>query len=299
MKIGITIILVLASILWVGCKKNSGIEDQEYVRQINDWHQKRVERLTNETGWMSLAGLFWLEEGENTFGADSSNDIVFPDGKAPAFMGSLILKGGDITARILPNVDVLHNGKRVSDIEMTSDADGEPTLLSYGTLSWYVIKRSSENAIRLRDSANPNIKSFHGIERYPVDPSWRIEAIFERYNPQRSISVPTILGTMAEEPCPGALVFEIEGETYRLDVIGDLGDRQFFVIFGDPTNSDETYPAGRYVYVANPGSNNKTVIDFNKAYNPPCAFTEYATCPFPPEQNILSVKVRAGEKKYH
>nr|NIV13811.1 DUF1684 domain-containing protein [Fodinibius sp.] len=236
---------------------------------------------------------------ENTFGADASNDIVFPKGKAPDFMGSFILKNGGISVEILPDVEVLHGGKLVGDIAMKSDAEGKPTILSHGTLSWYIIKRSNDFAVRLRDSANPNIESFHGIERYPVDPDWRIEATFERYDPQRSISVPTILGTVVEEPSPGALVFKIQGETYRLDVIGELDDERFFVIFGDETNKDETYESGRYVYVDNPGSGGETIIDFNKAYNPPCAFTDYATCQFPPEQNILPVEIKAGEKRYH
>lgn len=295
MKFILGIMIIFFGVYWQGCEK-AGETDQEYVDQINQWHQKRVERLTSPTGWMSLAGLYWLRKGENTFGADSTNDIIFP-AKAPGFIGSFILKDDHITVKILSDAKILHDDKPIKEIEMTADVDGDPTLLSYGTLSWYIIKRSNDFGVRLRDSANPNIESFHGIERYPVDPVWRLEATFEAYNPQTSISIPTILGTIDEKPCPGALAFEIRNKTYRLDVLSE-GD-QFFVIFGDETNKDETYESGRYVYVNEPGSDEKTIIDFNKAYNPPCAFTNFATCPFPPEQNILSVKITAGEKRYH
>lgn len=297
MKIILGMMLIALGVYILSCEK-AGETNQEYVDQINQWHQKRVERLTSADGWMSLAGLFWLQEGENTFGADSSNDIIFPK-KAPDFIGTLILKDGNIIVRILPDAKILHDEESVKEIPMTTDADGEPTILSYGTLSWYVIKRSNDFAVRLKDSDNPIIKSFHGIERYPVDPAWRLQAAFETYNPQKSISVPTILGTIDEEPSPGALIFKIQNKAYRLDVIGELDDDQFFVIFGDETNKTETYESGRYVYVDTPGSNGKTTIDFNKAYNPPCAFTVFATCPFPPQQNILPVKITAGEKRYH
>jgi uncharacterized protein (DUF1684 family) len=296
MKTLFLVVLLLTGFQWIGCSSGT---DQAYVDQINEWHQGRVERLTSENGWMSLAGLFWLNNGENTFGADSSNDVIFPSGKAPNFIGSFELKDGIVRAKILPNVEVVLDDKPVTDVVLDSDAGGNPTVLHYGTLSWYVIRRSNDLAIRLKDSANPVIKSFHGIERYPVESSWRLEAKFEAYNPQKSISVPTILGTIEEEPSAGALVFKIENKTYRLDAVGNLGDEQFFIIFGDETNKDETYESGRYVYVDNPGNGGKTILDFNKAYNPPCAFTQFATCPFPPPQNILPLKVTAGEKKYH
>lgn len=299
MKTYLKIAFLLMILQWTGCGKSAEKSDQTYIDQINTWHKGRVERLTSENGWMSLAGLFWLNKIENTFGADSSNDIIFPAGKAPGFMGSFILKDGIVRAKILPNVEVLLDGKPVTDVVLASDASGSPTVLSHGTLSWYVIQRSNDLAIRLRDSANPHIQTFHGIERYPVDSSWRLEATFEAYNPQKSIPVPTILGTIDEEPSAGALVFEIQNKNYRLDVIGKIDDEEFFVIFGDGTNKDETYESGRYIYVNNPGSGGKTIIDFNKAYSPPCAFTDYATCPFPPQQNILPVKITAGEKRYH
>ena len=299
MKTFFKIIALFIIIQWLGCGKSTEKTEQAYIDQINQWHQERVERLTSKTGWMSLAGLFWLNEGDNTFGADSSNDIIFPTGKAPDFMGAFILESGVVHVKILPTVKVLLDGKPITDIDMKSDTEGAPTILSYGTLSWYIIKRSDNLAVRLRDSTNVNLQKFHGIERYPVNSSWRLQATFEAYNPQKSISIPTILGTEDEEPSPGALVFKIKNKNYRLDVMGDINDEQFFVIFGDLTNKDETYQSGRYIYVENPGNGGKTIIDFNKAYNPPCAFTEFATCPFPPEQNHLPLKIEAGEKRYH
>jgi uncharacterized protein (DUF1684 family) len=181
---------------------------------------------------------------------------------------------------------------------MRNDMAGDPTKLALGTLSWTIIKRGERYGVRLRDHEHPMLKSFDGIETFPIDSTWRIEAIFELNNPSKIIAIPTVLNTITEEPSPGAFVFNINGKPYRLDATGKMTDKELFLIFGDQTNGKETYGAGRFLYVPTPDANGKTMIDFNKAYNPPCAFTEYATCPLPPEQNKLPVRITAGEKNY-
>lgn len=294
------IIILGLSVTFTGCKKShpEASPDSDYVASIEKWHQKRIERLKSPDGWLSLAGLYWLKEGRNSVGADSSNDIIFPPQKAPSKIGTFYLEAGTVTVRISPDVNVLHDGQPVDSMILRSDAEANPTILTYGSLHWYIIKRQTQYGVRLKDSQHPRISHFQGIEMFPIDSSWRKIARFEPYVPPHKIQVPTILGTIAEKPSPGALLFNLKGKTYRLDVIGEPDDHQFFVIFGDDTNGKQTYGAGRYLYVNNPGTGQTTIIDFNKAYNPPCVFSPYATCPFPPEQNILPVKITAGEKMY-
>jgi hypothetical protein len=270
----------------------------QYLREIESWQQKRLENLKSPTGWLNLAGLLWLEEGENTVGADSSNTIIFPKDKAPNFIGSFILQDSVVTFRARAGVNIMHNDSAITSINMRNDLEGNPTKLTLGTLSWTIIKRGERYGVRLRDHKHPLLKEFEGIEAFPIDSTWRIEATFEPNIPLKMIEIPTILNTIDKEPSPGALVFDINGKTHRLDATGEMTNKELFVIFADQTNGKETYGAGRFIYVATPGASGKTIIDFNKAYNPPCAFTAYATCPLPPEQNKLAVRITAGEKNY-
>jgi uncharacterized protein (DUF1684 family) len=273
-------------------------EEKAYVDEIEGWHKRRVDRLTSKTGWLSIVGLYWLKEGENTFGGDPTNSIKFPKEKSPDFIGSIYLENGSIRSEINEGMRVLFEGNPVESIEMKPDVSGKPTVLSLDSLSWYIIKRGERFAVRLRDSENKNIQNFSGIEIYSIDTLWRVEARLEPYNPPKILDVPNITGIISEEQSPGALVFNIDGKEYRLDPLGRPGGKSLFVIFADQTNGDETYGAGRFVYAAMPGEDGKTVLDFNKAYNPPCAFTRFATCPLPPKQNVLPIKVTAGEKNY-
>ena len=282
-----------------GCADNpKEKDDSAYIKEIEDWHKQRVASLTKKDSWLSLAGLFWLSEGDNTFGSAEDNKIVFPRGKAPDRIGRFIVNGDDIKVKINPQVRVLHDGKPVSELALRHDLSGHPTILTLGSLSWYVIKRGDRYLIRLKDSENPRLKQFKGIERYPVDMRWRIKARFEPYDPPKRIPIPNVLGQVSEEDSPGALAFEIDGTTYRLDPLGEAGDKELFIIFSDETSGRETYGAGRFLAVDAPNEKGFTYIDFNKAYNPPCAFSEFATCPLPPAQNRLPVKITAGEKDY-
>ncbi len=270
----------------------------KYLNEIQSWHRKRLENLKSPTGWLNLAGLFWLKEGENTVGADSTNAIIFPKGKAPDFIGSFFLQDSIVRFQARPGIDVMRDDSVVTSIVMRNDTAGDPTKLWLGTLSWTIIKRGDKYGVRLRDHEHPLLKQFDGIATFPVDSTWRVEARFEPNHPPKMMAIPTILNTIDEEPSPGTLVFNLDGKTYRLDATGEMTDKELFVIFADQTNGKETYNAGRFLYVSTPEASGETTVDFNKAYNPPCAFTSYATCPLPPEQNKLPIRITAGEKNY-
>lgn len=270
----------------------------KYLDEIQTWQQQRLERLKSSTGWLNLAGLFWLNEGENTAGADSANALIFPSSDVPDFIGSFFLHDSLVVFRARPNLPVTLNDSVISSIVMENDTEKNPTQLALGNLHWTIIKRNEKYGVRLRDDKHPLLTEFAGIETFPVDSTWRLEAKFEAYDPPKLIAVPNILNTVSKEPSPGAFVFTIGGETYRLDATGKMTDEELFIVFADRTNGVETYGAGRFLYVPTPNKTTDAVVDFNKAYNPPCAFTPYATCPLPSEQNRLPIRITAGEKNY-
>ncbi|HET6527205.1 MAG TPA: DUF1684 domain-containing protein [Balneolaceae bacterium] len=292
----ISVILVFS--FFLSCNNQKAETDEEYIATINQWHQERVEALTQEDSWLSLAGLYRLHEGIQSLGADSSKDIVFPP-KAPASLGTIIFQDSTFTLNVQPDATVTHNGARVGELVMQSDHQGEPTIVKHGSFLWYIIERRGNYYIRLKDTHHPNITSFTGIERYPVSKNWRIKAEFKPFEEPKLISIPDVMGEVFQDTLFGILEFQIEDETFTLAPIGNPEkDDEFFIIFGDQTNGESTYGGGRYLYADIPDKNGITFIDFNKAYNPPCAFTKFATCPLPPAQNRLPVKVTAGEKMY-
>ena len=270
--------------------------DESYRREIENWRKERIERLQSPAGWLTLAGLFWLAEGANSFGSAGSNDIVFPD-PAPARVGVFELENGTEQVTIAPDVKVLCEGQPVSRLLLQSDLNGNPTILTWGALSWYLIDRQGRQAIRLKNNNSPELKNFTGIAYFPIELNWKVPARLERFDPPRKIRVPNILGGVSEETCPGELLFDIGGQAATLTTIED-GTESLLVIFADGTSGRETYGGGRFLRVALPDTSGMTIVDFNKAYNPPCAFTPYATCSLPPEQNRLAIAVTAGEKSY-
>ena len=293
----IFLFFVISLIALPGCSGNNGEKGSpEYISQIKLWHQKRIENLKKENGWLNLAGLFWLKNGENTFGTNPGNDIVFPKGKAPGKIGVFTLKDSTVTIKINTGIKVASNNKLVKEMKLKTDMSGDPTVLTLGFLKWFIIKRSDKYGVRLRDLSSDLLTEFAGIDTYPINEDWKITAKFEPYDPPKSISIPTIIGTVDEEKAPGALVFKKNGIQYKLDPV--VEGNQFFIIFADETSGKQTYGAGRFLYTSLPDSAGNVILDFNKAYNPPCAFTPYATCPLPPRQNYLKLEVTAGEKKY-
>jgi uncharacterized protein (DUF1684 family) len=271
--------------------------DAAYRQEVESWRKTRVEGLKREDGWFTLVGLFWLDEGENRFGSASSNKVLLPEGKAPAVAGTLARKGDAVRVRVEPGTRLTHDGKPVTELDLKNDLSGEPTVLQLGSVSFFVIKRGERIGVRVKDTEAEALKAFHGLDNYAIDPSWRVTARFEPYQPPRQVPIPNVLGTIDDTPSPGAVVFEREGKSWRLEALEGSPDGGLFLIFADQTNGKETYGAGRFLYT-DPPKDGKVVLDFNKAYNPPCAFSAYATCPLPPRENRLALRVEAGEKKY-
>ncbi|MFN7119873.1 MAG: DUF1684 domain-containing protein [Saprospiraceae bacterium] len=267
--------------------------DKQYIAEIEAWRAQRIASLKSEDGWLNLAGLLPLKEGKNTFGSDKSNAIIFP--KGDAFLGNLILENGEVKVEISPKTTVYQGDNKVKNLKIFSLKE-KPIILQHQSLRWFIIKRGERYFVRLRDLESPNVTHFPGIESFPIDPTWRIEATLEPAAPDFKIPVVDIIGTSSMQPSPGAFRFEIQGKTYSLYPTSE-GDQLFFV-FGDATNGDTTYGAGRFLYAKQPDANGKIILDFNKAYNPPCAFTAFATCPLPSEMNKLSIEINAGEKNF-
>ena len=283
-----------------GCQRSPYLIDKPtHDRQMAEWKQARLTRLTSETGWLTLVGLFWLKEGENTMGADSSNAIIFPPGTSPGSAGSLFLEKGVIRLQARPGVAMRSNDSAVSAIVMHTDADQELTVVELGRLTFQIIKRVDQFGVRVKYKDSPVRTRFKGLDYFPVDLKWRVVAKFEPYTPAKILKIPTMINTVEEDSCPGALVFAIDGVTYRLDAVIEQGtEDKLFIMLGDATNGKETYGPGRQLYTSLPDSANNVVVDFNTAYNWPCVFTVYATCPIPPRQNVLPIRIEAGEKMY-
>ncbi|HRK55819.1 MAG TPA: DUF1684 domain-containing protein [Cyclobacteriaceae bacterium] len=294
-------ILLSIFVLILSCspQKENTIDRVTYENEINAWHANRVAtQLVGDNGWLNLAGLYWLKEGFNTFGSDPSNDVVFPEGKMVSNAGTFVVQQGKVIMEVNEGVEIMKDSIAVNhEVIHIPDSSFYP-VMSYGTLEWLVIDRSGKLGVRVRDLESEAVKNFTGVERYPIDPKWRVEAKWEKYEPLKHIAITNILGQTYQSPCPGALVFTIDGVEYRLDAIDDGTEGEYYILFGDKTNETETYPSGRYMYVKYPDGDGKVIVDFNKSYNPPCAFTEFATCPLPPKQNGLDLTITAGEKNF-
>lgn len=266
-----------------------------YINEINEWHQKRINNLKLDNGWLNLVGLYWLKEGENTFGSDKENDIIFPP-NAPAKIGKYILKDSIASIEIFPDVIVTNGGEKIQSMIVENDLSDNVTKLRLDSLVWFVIKRGDKFGIRLRDLEAPLLKTFSGIDRFPVNEDWKITTNFLPHEKPREILVPNILGAMDIEYSSGNLQLQIGGKNFEITPV-DAGNK-LFIIFADETSGEETYGAGRFLYADKPDSTGKVILDFNKAYNPPCVFTPFATCPLPPKENYLSVRITAGEKNW-
>lgn len=276
----------------------SSPDPAEHRRDVDAWRARRDQSLKREDGWLTLVGLSWLESGDNSVGSDPKSRVVLPAGKAPAKLGSIVLQGESAKFVAAPGEAVESGGKQQTSLPLATDAQGEPTVIRRGPLRLYLISRAGRIGVRVKDSESAAYKAFHGIESFPTDVRWRIEARVERHDPPREIAVPNVLGATYAEKSPATLVFDVGGKTFRLDAVNEEGTIDWFVIFGDRTNGRETYGGGRFLYVTPPAAGAAAVIDFNKSYNPPCVFSPYATCPLPPSQNKLAVRIEAGEKSY-
>jgi hypothetical protein len=277
---------------------DSGADPQAERAMISEWRAQRVEALTSDSGWLTLAGLFWLQQGNNSFGRASSNALVLDNPALPERCGTFILTGHAVRYVAEPGSGVTHAGDVVSSLELAPDTSPHPTVLASGSLRFFVIERAGNLGVRVRDLNNPHRSGFQGLSYFHVSTDWVFAARFEPYQPTRRITIINILGIEQEYESPGAVVFTKDGREWRLDaVLEGPDDRELFIMFADATSGHETYGAGRFLYVPLPSAG-RTRLDFNKAYNPPCALNDFATCPLPPSQNHLKLRVEAGEKTY-
>lgn len=271
--------------------------DPAYRAQIESWRQEREARLTADGGWLTVAGLFWLEPGETSFGSAKDNGIVLP-ASAPAKAGSFRREGTSVQVTFAPGVEAKIGDEVVRGPHtLAPDTAPRPDVVALGRLTLQVIVRGSRIGIRLKDMDAPARREFKGLAWYPVDEGARVVARFVPHATPTRVAVPNVLGQVESMPSPGTAVFRYGGREVRLTPVLEGPDaKQLFFIFHDPTaRARETYPAGRFLYADLP-EEGEVVLDFNKAYTPPCAFTAYATCPLPPRQNRLKVPIRAGEK---
>lgn len=274
------------------------VEPGKERQAIEQWRVQRIQKLTSPTGWLTLVGLYWLQEGDNTFGRKSSNRLVLDHAALPATLGTFAVHANKVKFIASDNRSVTHAGKPISSIDMTPDSAGEPTIVEAGTVQFFVIERAGKLGVRVRDTQHPLRTQFKGLKYFPISAQWAIDAKFERYEPVKYIEIMNILGMTESMVSPGAVVFNKEGHEWRLDTVLEApGATELFVMFADATSGRETYGAGRFLYIPLPQSD-RALLDFNKAYNPPCAFSGFATCPLPPRQNRLALRVAAGEKKY-
>jgi uncharacterized protein (DUF1684 family) len=287
--------LVLSSASCARKAPKSQIDQAAYARDLSQWQEKRWADLKSETGWLTLVGLFWLKDGENKFGSDAANDMVLPNKQLSAHAGSFNLQKGVVKLEANQSGFTL-DAKPVQSLELKTDDDAKPTIVRLGSLSFQIIKRGERLGVRVKDAQNPDRLNFKNTEFYPADVNWRIDAQFEPYKPPKQMPIVNVLNMESAESSPGAIKFTVDGKDYRLDAITEKDEPRFFMIIADKTTGKETYPAGRYLYVDPPDASGHVVIDFNKAYSPPCAFTKFATCPLPPKQNRLPFAIPAGEK---
>lgn len=268
--------------------------------RVEQWRTWRHEQLNRPRGWISLAGLYWLEPGVNTIGGDPAADLVVARPGTPSLLGRFDVAGEAVSFAPADGVSISVAGVEFAEgVVWQRGHDAETRTLEHGTLAWFVIERGGRLGVRLSDSDSPLLRAFTGMEYFPLSPRWRLDGRFEPYDPPRTIMIPNILGTVGEEPSEGAAVFVVDGTEYRIDLWRDSDDpANFFTAFADTTNGDTTYGGGRFLWIDAPDEYGRLEIDFNRSYNPPCAFTPFATCPLPPPQNRMELHIEAGEKSF-
>jgi uncharacterized protein len=290
--------LVTASYEWNFHRLNAPLPmlvDASYRQSFEKWKSDLFE--DRKKNWLPLAGLFWLKAGDNTFGAVPGNDLVFP--KGPKRAGVFRRNGKQVVVKVAPGVGATIAGKPITEATLQPDISETPTIVEMGSLRFQLIVRGERVGIRLKDLENDAVKNYRAPEFFPLDLNYRVTAKWVPANSNQRVDVPNVLGDITPTPVPGFAVLRLNGQEYRLTALEeDDKETKLFFIFGDPTNKSITYHAGRFLK-ADPTTNGTVVLDFNRAYNPPCAFTPYATCPLAPKENRLTAAIPAGEKYDH
>ena len=268
----------------------------DYIKTIEKWRSDHESDLKKETGWLTVAGLFWLKNGINTVGAGPNFDVRLTDNFKQGKFGEIDFKNGVAVLKVEKGVEAQSDGKSISTIDLVSDENGKPSEIRTGSQTFYLIRREDRFGIRLKDSESKARRTFKGLHWFPIDESYKVTARFEAFPEPKEVRVPNVLGGEFKMKNPGMLKFTLKGKEYSLQPVQE-GDETLFIIFQDASSRGETYKSGRFLYADKP-VNGEAVLDFNKAENPPCAFTPFATCPLPPPQNILDVEIKVGEKRY-
>jgi hypothetical protein len=270
----------------------------EYERSIAAWRAQREADLKADDGWLTLVGLHWLQNGANRVGGVPTADVPLPQGSAPPQVGTIYFSGGAARFEPQPGIDVRINGAPARP-QILRPQPGDHDVVEVFTVRFFVIKRGDRYGVRVRDLSSPARREFAGLRWHPVREDYRVRARFIPHAKPTSIMIANVLGAIEPWPTPGKVEFTLAGRALTLHPVLDGPDaRELFFIFRDGTTGSETYPGGRFLYAAMP-ENGEVVLDFNKAHSPPCAFTAFATCPLPPKENALPVRVEAGELNPH
>jgi uncharacterized protein (DUF1684 family) len=268
----------------------------DYIKAVEIWRSDEESDLKKETGWLTVAGLFWLKEGINTVGVGPDFDVRLTDNFKQGKFGEIDFKNGVAVLKVESGVEAQSDGKSILTIDLVSDEKGKPTEIRTGSQTFFLIRREDRFGIRLKDSKSKARLAFKGQHWFPIDESYKVTARFEALPEPKELMVPNVLGGFFKMKSPGILKFAFKGKECSLQPVTEE-DGSLFIIFSDKSNLSETYKAGRFLHADKP-VNGEAVLDFNKAENPPCAFTPFATCPLPPPQNSLDVEIKAGEKRY-
>ena len=269
--------------------------DPEHAKAVQAWRERAEQGLRRDNGWLTLAGRFPMKPGVNTFGTGEGNDIVFPRGLGPERMGTIAVEPGKVHVKLADGLTMTtKDGQAHTERDMGTRTD-DRDWVQIGRASFHVIERDGRYILRLADKESEVRKNFGGRVWYDVKEGYLVKAKYVPYDPPRKIPIVNVLDEVSDEPAPGYVEFKVNGKTHRLDAVGD--DDGLFFVFRDATAGKGTYPPGRFLYVEKKPKPGETfMLDLNRAYNPPCAFSEFTTCPLPPKQNILKVKIEAGEK---
>jgi len=287
-----TIILLASAVLFAYARGSApAAPDPAYVQSFEKWKAEQIDEL--KKNWLPLAGLYWLKPGANSFGADSANAIVFP--KGPAHVGEFDLNGKDVSIKLRPEAGATLAGKHLTSAKLDPDVSGHASMVEIGTLQFHVIVRGERVGVRLKDTDSAAARDFHGLIFYPLDMNYRVTAKWVPSDGKKTIDVPNVLGDVTAVPVAGTVLFKINGQEQKLTALGGDASKGLSFVFNDLMANSDTYPGGRFLET-DPVIDGTVVLDFNRAYNPPCAVTPYATCPLAPKENRLTVAIVAGEK---
>jgi uncharacterized protein (DUF1684 family) len=265
--------------------------DPVYLRSFEKWKAELVDDVRQN--WLVLAGLFWLKPGANTFGTASDNVIVLPSG--PAHAGVFQLQGDNVSVELQRGVDAKIGGQSQTAAKLQADVTGKPTVIELGSLRMYVIRRGARSGIRVKDLNSDAVRNYAGPIFFPLDMTYRVTGTFVPSDGKRTVDVPNVLGDVMPTRISGDVHFNLNGQELTLTALGGDPAKGLSFVISDLTSKTDTYPGGRFLDT-DAVADGKVVLDFNRAYNPPCAVTPYATCPLAPKENRLPVAVPAGEK---